>query len=244
MAKAGAGKHRRPAERRAERFVNCSLVTGFGAAEVDGTREVALENVNAYARPRRPIADPAPPLLAAPDAAADTELEGQEHAARARRRPWRDDDSLAEVHDADAGLARGIGGGLPGADDVCEEAAAERRLLGEDLVTAVAVDAGAAGARRARRAAGRARRRFCASRSVVGRRAIRGSRACARRSSAGRGSRRSGSRSRRRPVRRAAVELAGRGIPADLVGPGGLAPDEPQHLVTARCAARGRAPSR
>ncbi len=77
----------------------------------------------------------------------------------------REDDSLAEVDDADAGLASGLGGRLPGATDVGQESAAERRLLGQDLVAAIAVDADAAaqtktstGVARARRPSARASR--------------------------------------------------------------------------------------
>ena len=84
--------------------------------------------------------DPAPPLLAAPDAAAEPEAE-REHEALERTASAREDEPLPQVDDADTGVPRRLRRCLPRLDDVGEEAVAPRRQLGQLVVAAVSVEA-------------------------------------------------------------------------------------------------------
>ena len=120
-------------------FVNCAFVTGFGAVEVHGALDVTPKGVT-VGRGHVTQLDPAPPLLARADASADTELEREQHPLE-RSTSFREHGGLAEADHADPGRSRGVGGCLPGPNDIGEEARSLRRLLGEDLVAAVAVEA-------------------------------------------------------------------------------------------------------
>ena len=124
----GEGRQREDVGRcraRPSAFTNSWFVTAPGSRDVDRAVERLLEceQVRGDDVVER---DPAPPLAAAADAAADAELERQEQPLQCAAVP-RQDDPLPEVHRPQAGGARGLGGGFPGADDVGEKAGARAR---------------------------------------------------------------------------------------------------------------------
>ncbi len=137
IAKPGHGEDRRPRERRAERLGELLVRHRVGRGDVDGSAQVGAQcspvGADDVLQP-----DPAEPLLAAADAASDTELERQEHPLE-RAAVVRQDDALTQMDDANARVTRGIGRSFPRSRDVGDEAGSELRFLGQDLVAAIAV---------------------------------------------------------------------------------------------------------
>src|SRR6185369_933008 len=88
--------------------------------------------------------DPAHPLVARADWAAEADAEWREH-LRQSSAGGGQDYAEAEVNDARSVAGERLGRGFPGAADVGEEAGAFTARLVEDFVAAVAVDADCGG---------------------------------------------------------------------------------------------------
>ena len=237
----GNGNDRRPVERASERLRELRVGRGVRRGEVHRAREVALEREAVAGDDvveRRPSSTTACRFRPRPPSPSLNGVSMRfERATRAR-----EDDSLAEVDDADARLACGLRRGLPGLADLRRGSPCRARLLGQDLVSAVAVDPGPArdeqhGGRGSSAAASRA------SRFVV---STRESRISALRDAVQR-------RSRFAPLRLiapvhalegAGVERAVGGIPLDLVRARERSPHEPSRPRGRPARERGRAPIR
>ena len=94
---------------------------GAGGGEIDGAGEGWGLKKEEYGGDGVVEADPAHPLLAGAERAAEAEAEDRKHFGERAMAPT-DDDAKAEMNDANSGLYGRLGGGLPLPADIGEEA--------------------------------------------------------------------------------------------------------------------------
>ena len=110
-------------------------------SEVDGTRKSWRVEGKKHCGNSVFQADPTHPLMAGAETASETEAEeGSEFGKCAGARA--DDDSEAEMDDADSGIDRWLSGLFPLPADVGQKARTGCRRLVKDLVATIAVDSG------------------------------------------------------------------------------------------------------
>ena len=126
-------------------LVNSRFVTGVGRDGIHGTdecggRECELNDAHEVVE-----RDPTHVLIAAADDAAEAEAEGREHLCQAAA-VFAEDETDAEIDDANVGVARGSSGGFPLLADFGQKAATVGRGFIEQFSAAVAVVADGRGA--------------------------------------------------------------------------------------------------